>query len=194
MKKQAKDKPDFSLHIIEKTSIPGLLVIKRPTFKDERGYFKEIFRVDELEKTTGIKFIPKQWNHTYSKPNVIRGLHAESWDKIVYPITGKMFTAIVDIRPDSKTFGEYETFNFDGKDLKALFIPKGLANSICVLGSSPVHYFYLVDAYYSGKDTRAIAWNDPDIGINWPIKNPIISERDRGNPRLRDLFPEKFRK
>lgn len=194
MKKQAKNNPDFSLHIIEKTSILGLLVIKRPTFKDERGYFKEVFRQDGLEKTAGIKFSPIQWNHSYSKPRVIRALHAENWNKIVYPVTGKMFAALVDIRPDSKTFGEYETFTFDGKDLKALFIPKGLANSICVLGSTPVHYLYLVDAYYSGKDTRAIAWDDPDIGIDWPITDPIISERDRNNPRLRDLFPEKFKK
>ena len=105
-----------------------------------------------------------------------------------------MFSAIVDIRPKSPTFGKFETFTFDENSHKALFIPKGLANSICVVGKEPVHYMYLVDAYYEGKDTRAIVWNDPDIGISWPVKNPIISERDRNNPRLRDLFPEKFKK
>ncbi len=193
MKRRGKDKPNYSLHIIKKTSIAGLFVIERPIFKDKRGFFKEIFRQDELKKATGVNFCPKQWNHSYSKPRVIRALHAENWNKVVYPITGKMFTAVVDIRPNSKTFGKYETFTFDGKDYKALFISKGLANSICVNGRTPVHYLYLVDAYYSGKDTRAVAWNDPDINIRWPIKNPIISERDKNNPRLRDLYPEKFK-
>jgi len=194
MKKLDKNKPDFSLHIVEKTSIPGLLVIRRPIFKDDRGFFKEVFRQDEFKKATGISFVPKQWNHSYSKPNVIRGLHAENWNKIVYPVTGKMFAAVADIRPESRTFGKYTSFNFDAKDLRALYIPKGLANSICVVGKIPVHYFYLVDAYYSGKDTRAVAWDDPDIGVSWPIKDPVISKRDRSNPRLRDLYPEKFGK
>ena len=194
MKKPGKGKQDFSLHIIGKTSIPGLFVIERPVFKDERGFFKEIFRLDELEKASGMKFSPKQWNHSFSKPRVIRALHAENWNKIVYPLTGKMFAAVVDIRPDSKTFAKYETFTFDEKNPKALFISKGLANSICVLGDRAVHYLYLVDAYYTGADTKAVAWDDPDLAINWPVKNPIVSERDRNNLRLRDLFPDKFKK
>lgn len=127
-----------------------------------------------------------------SVPGVIRALHAENWNKIVYPITGKMFAAIVDIRPGSRTFGRVETFEFNEEIPKALFIPKGLANSICVVGEKPVHYLYLVDEYYDGKDTRAIAWDDPDLNIKWPVKNPIISERDMNNPTLRELFPEKF--
>lgn len=68
-----------------------------------------------------------------------------------------------------------------------------MANSYCITGDEAVHYIYLVDAYYDGIDTRAVAWDDPDLAIDWPIKDPIISERDKNNPRLRDLFPEKFR-
>lgn len=179
---------------ITKTSIPGLLVIERPTFRDERGFFREAFRLNELEEVAGIDFKIVQGNHSYSIPGVIRALHAENWNKLVYPIGGKMFSAIVDIRPDSEAFGKVETFEFDEDSPKALFIPKGLANSICVHGDSPVHYLYLVDAYYDGTDTRAIAWDDPDLNIDWPIKNPMISDRDKNNPRLRDLFPEKFNK
>jgi dTDP-4-dehydrorhamnose 3,5-epimerase len=178
---------------IEKTSIPGLLIIKRPTHRDERGLFREVLRLNEVEKAAGVEFKFKQWNHSMSQPNVLRGLHAERWNKIIYPITGKMFAAIVDIRPKLKTFGKIETFTFDESDYKALFIPKGLANSICVVGNKPVHYFYLVDEYYDEKDTRAIIWNDPDLNIDWPIKNPVISERDKNNPTLRELFPEKFK-
>lgn len=179
---------------IKITSISGLLILERPAFSDERGFFKEVFHLDELEKILGYPFKPIQWNHSKSKPGVLRGQHAEDWNKLIYPVTGELFAGVVDIRPDSATFGKLETFTFDDGNRSALFIPKGMANSFCVTGESDVDYLYLVDAYYDGSDTRAIAWDDPDININWPIKNPIISERDKNNPRLRELFPEKFRK
>ena len=177
---------------IKKTKIPGLLVVERPTFSDERGFFREVVRLNELKEFFKINFRPVQMNHSLSKPKVIRALHAENWNKLVYPITGIMFAAIVDIRPKSKTFAKVLTFTFEEPNPKALFIPKGLANSICVIGKKPVHYIYLVDKYYNGKDTTAIAWDDPDLNINWPVKNPIISERDRRNPTMREMFPEKF--
>ncbi len=177
---------------IKKTTIEGLYILERETFEDERGFFREVFHLDELESISGIKFNLAQWNHSYSKPNVIRALHAENWNKIIYPITGKMFAAIVDIRPDSKTFKKVETFNFSPEDKKALFIFKGLANSICVNGEEGVHYLYLVDAYYDGSDTKAVVFDDPDLNIDWPVKNPIVSDRDKNNPKLRDLYPEKF--
>jgi dTDP-4-dehydrorhamnose 3,5-epimerase len=180
-------------NFIIKTSISGLYIIERPTFNDERGFFREIFRLDDLEKETGIKFNIVQSNHARSLPNVIRALHAEDWNKLVYPVRGEIFSAIVDIRPDSPTFGKYETFKFNEDSHKALFIPKGLANSICVTGNEPVDYLYLVDAYYNGGDRKAIAWNDPDLKIPWPIKDPIVSERDKNNPTLRQMFPEKFK-
>jgi dTDP-4-dehydrorhamnose 3,5-epimerase len=176
---------------VKTTSIQGLYIIERPTFRDKRGFFREIARKSDF-KAVGIKFNSVQWNHSYSKPKVIRALHAENWNKLVYPITGKMFAAIVDIRTRSKTFGHVETFHFDEESPKALFIPKGCANSICVVGRKPVHYFYLIDKYYDGKDTRAVAWDDPDLKIKWPVKNPIISDRDKNNPTLRELYPEKF--
>ena len=191
MKKQDKNKTK-NLQEIKKTSISGLLVIEKPTYKDERGFFREAVRLNELEEITGSKFEIKQWNHSKSKPKVIRALHAEGWNKLIYPVTGKMFAAIVDIRPDSKTFGKVETFTFGETRPRALFIPEGLANSICVVGTEPVHYFYLVDRYYDGSDTTAIAWDDPDLNIDWPVKDPIISERDKNNPTLREAFPEKF--
>lgn len=177
---------------IKETSIPGLFVIEMPTYKDDRGFFRENVRLNALQKVSKIGFNVKQWNHARSKPGVIRALHAEGWNKLVYPVTGKMFSALVDIRPESPTFGKIETFEFDENTHKALFIPKGVANSICVTGKKTVDYFYLVDAYYDGKDTTAVAWDDPDLAIKWPVKKPIISDRDRNNPRLRDLFPDKF--
>jgi len=186
-----------SPQIIKKTTIPGLLVIERPVHKDNRGFFHEVFRLDELEKASGVKFRPVQWNHSFSQPKVIRAIHTEDWNKLIYPISGKMFAAIVDVRPDSQTFGKVETFIFDNTSSEsthaALFLPRGLGNSICVVGSEPVHYFYLVDDYWDDQKAKGIAWDDPDLNIDWPVKNPIISERDKNNPTLRELFPEKFK-
>ena len=178
---------------IKQTSLKGLLILERPIFPDERGFFKEVFHMDELEQELGFEFKPIQWNHSNSKPKVLRGQHAENWNKLIYPITGKAFAAVLDIREDSETFGKFETFNFNEDYRFALFIPKGFANSFCVIGDKDVNYLYLVDSYYDGSDTKAIAWDDPDVKIDWPIKDPIISDRDKNNPRLRDLFPEKFK-
>lgn len=178
---------------IKPTGIKGLFLIERETHEDNRGFFREIFHLDELQAITGVDFQVLQANHSHSLPGVIRALHAERWNKLVYPITGEVFAAIADIREDSETFGKVETFNFTEGNRNALFIPIGLANSVCVVGDEPVNYLYLVDSYYDGLDTFAVAWDDPDLAIDWPIKDPIISERDKNNPRLRDLFPEKFK-
>lgn len=183
---------DFSEQKVKKTKIKGLYVIDRPTFPDNRGFFKEVVRIDALVKELGLDYVPKQWNHAVSKPKVLRGIHAENWNKIVYPVTGKVFLAIADIRIESKTFGKVETFIADDNNRFALYITKGLANSVCNIGSIDSVYMYLVDAYYDGSDTKAIAFNDPDLNVPWPVKNPILSERDKNNPSLRDLFPEKF--
>lgn len=178
---------------IKITSIHGLLILERPVFYDERGFFREIFHKDELEEAAGIKFDGIQMNHSHSLPGVIRGIHAESWNKIIYPVSGQAFLAIADIRPDSPTFSKVETFNINDDNRIGLFIREGLANSICATGEKSVDYVYLVDKYYDGSDTRAIAWDDPDLDISWPIENPIISERDKNNPKLKELFPERFR-
>lgn len=178
---------------IKTTSIPGLLVLERPFFNDQRGFFHEVFHLDELEEVLGHSFKPIQWNHSRSKPKVLRGLHAENWNKLIYPVTGEVFVAIVDIRPDSETFGKVETFHFNDENRTGLFLPRGLANSLCVLGDEDFNYLYLVDRYYDGTDVRAIAFDDPDLNIDWPIKDPVISDRDKNNPRMKDLFPEKYR-
>ena len=177
--------------------IDGLYKIERPLFRDDRGFFHEIFRLEELKEATGIDFKPVQWSHSVSMPRVLRAIHTEYWNKLVYPVTGKMYAAIVDARPDSPTFGKYDEFVFDNNDPNfthfALFLSKGLGNSICVTGDEPVNYVYLVDEYWDNSKAQGVAWDDPDIGIKWPIDNPILSERDRNNPRLRDLFPNKYK-
>ena len=178
---------------IWETEIPGLLIIERPTYSDERGWFREPLRINELEKVTGIKFNFKQWSHSWSKPRVIRALHSEEQNKIVYPITGSAFSAYVDVRPESKTFAKVLTMTFSQPNRKVIYIPKGVANSMCILGVTNVHYLYLIDAYFDPKKIKGIAWDDPDLNIPWPIKNPIISQRDKENPTMREVFPDKFK-
>jgi dTDP-4-dehydrorhamnose reductase/dTDP-4-dehydrorhamnose 3,5-epimerase len=179
--------------VFKKTAIEGLYVIKRPTYHDNRGFFREVLRVNELEKATGFKFRFKQWSHSVSNPRAIRALHTEDQNKIVYPITGSCFSAYVDVRPDSKTFGKVITKTFKEPNFDAMLIPAGVANSICVIGNKPVHYLYLIDDYYHPKKIRGIAWDDPDLKIRWPFKRPIISDRDRNNPTMREIYPEKYR-
>lgn len=182
---------------IRKTSINGLFVVERPTFPDERGFFHEVFRLNEINEETGVDFKPVQISHSLSKPRVIRAIHTEGWNKLIYPVTGKLFVAIVDVRPDSKDFGKFETFEFDNTKEdgfhRALLLPIGVGNSLCVMGDESVHYIYAVDEYWDNSRAQGIAWDDPDLKIPWPIKNPVISERDRNNPTLRKLFPEKFK-
>lgn len=178
---------------VTKTSIEGLLVLKRPVHSDDRGFFREIFHINEVEKTLGIEFKGVQMNHAFSRPKVLRGIHAENWNKIIVPLNGEVFVAIVDIREDSPTFSKVETFTINDENRIALFISKGLANSYCVLSQTAVDYIYLVDSYYDGIDQRAVAFDDPDLKIQWPVSDPIISQRDKNNPTLRSLFPEKFK-
>lgn len=182
---------------ITKTSIPGVVVVKRPIFSDNRGFFHEIFRANELSEATGIDFKPVQWSHAMSKPKVIRAIHTENWNKLIYPVTGVLFAPIVDVRPDSPTFGKVEEITIDNtKDdtqREAVFLPAGMGNSVCVQGDEDLHYIYLVDEYWDDAKAKGFAWDDPDININWPIKDPIISKRDKNNPKLREVFPDKYK-
>jgi dTDP-4-dehydrorhamnose 3,5-epimerase len=173
---------------ISSTNLPGLLKLKRP-IRDTKDV-SELVVLKELSAVLGRPYEVKQINHSHSHKGVIRGLHAERWEKVVTVIQGRAFSAIVDIRPDSPTFGKYEVFDLNDKSGLALYIPEGFANSICAISNTD--YLYMVSKTYDGSDTTAVAWDDPDIAIPWPIVNPIISERDRNNPRLRDLYPEKF--
>ncbi len=184
---------------IKLTSIEGVVLIKRPIHGDSRGFVHEPYNKKELQDATGIEFNPVQWTHALMRPGVIKAVHIENWNKLIYPVSGVLYAPIVDLRPESKTFMKVEHITIDNtkKDTKreALFLPKGgIGNSICVLGSEDMHYFYLIDEYWDDKKAKGIAWDDPDLDIKWPVKKPILSERDKKNPTLREMFPEKFKK
>ncbi len=189
---------DKSSNII-KTGISGVVLIQRPIHGDARGFVHEPYNKKELEEATGVSFSPVQWTHAYIKPGVIKAIHTENWNKLIYPVTGILYAPIVDLRPESSTFGkvEYVTIDNTKEDTKrqALFLPSGgIGNSICVMGTEMMHYFYLIDEYWDDAKARGIAWDDPDLNIKWPVDNPILSERDKKNSTLREAFPEKFKK
>jgi dTDP-4-dehydrorhamnose 3,5-epimerase len=167
-------------------SLEGLWIFERPTAEDERGFFHEVFQARDLEAALGRPVIFVQINHSRSRRGVLRGLHAENWDKLVYVPRGEVFTAVADIRPESPTFGKVATFWF-GEDYRAtVFIPRGMAHGYYVL-SDEADYVYQVTAYYDGTDTRAVTWDDPDLAVPWPSRTPILSARDQHNPTLREL-------
>ena len=179
---------------VEATNIEGLLVVRWPTHDDGRGFFRQTYQVRELTAALGREPVLRQGNHSHSAPGVLRGFHAEPWDKLVYVVRGCAMAAIADIRADSKTFGEARTFMLgeppDGERIR-LFISQGLANSFLTLGEEPVDYLYDVGDYWRPDiDKPSVAWDDPDLAVSWPIAAPLLSDADAANPTLRELFPD----
>lgn len=173
--------------MISTTAIEGLIVIERPTHSDSRGFFREPFRLNEVEVAVGHSVNFVQQNHARSRQGVLRGLHAEGWEKLVYVPHGQVFTAIADIRPESPSFGKVATLELGGDGARCLYLPKGLAHGYYVM-SDEADYMYLVTKYYDGSDTCGVLWNDPDLAVPWPTVSPVLSDRDRGNPTLRQLL------
>lgn len=178
---------------VERTDIAGLLVVRWDTHGDERGFFRQTYQLRELRQALGRDVALVQGNHSRSQPGVLRGFHAEPWDKLVYVVRGRAFAAIADIRPDSPTFAAVRTFMLGdppGERIR-LFVGEGLANSFCTLGDGPTDYVYDVGDYWRpGIDKRSVAWDDPDLAVDWPLPDPVLSDADRSNPTLRRLVPD----
>jgi len=183
-----------------KTKIDGLFYISTQVFRDERGLFAEIGNIPLAQKALSSPFQVKQLNHSCSQATVVRGFHAENWNKLVTVVSGIALCVLADVRPDSATFLEKEYFLLsknEGDYLSGnLFISSGLGNSICVV-EGPVNYIYAVDQLYADRDTQgdqAISLFDPNLAIEWPYSSDemIISDRDKQSKTLRELYPHKF--
>jgi dTDP-4-dehydrorhamnose 3,5-epimerase len=172
---------------VVKFPISGLLRITFPTFPDDRGFFKEIVRISEIEKATGKEFRLKQANHSRSAKNTLRGIHIAPWNKISYVTKGKVQMVIVDCRNGSPTFGQHESFMLGDGDRSCVFIPAGCGNSYLVL-SEDADYIYLTDQEWAPNIEKNIAWNDPTLAIKWELEGePILSEKDKNNPSLTSI-------
>lgn len=176
---------------VKTTAIEGVLIIEPTVFGDERGYFFESFNEREFRRKTGldVKFI--QDNESKSRYGVLRGLHFQKAPfeqaKLVRVVKGRVFDVAVDIRKGSPTFGRYTAVELTGDNHRQCFIPRGFAHGFCVLSEEAV-FQYKCDEYYHPEAEDAIAWDDPDIAIEWPIPvdDIILSEKDKHHPRLRD--------
>ncbi|KKQ38795.1 MAG: hypothetical protein US54_C0003G0023 [Candidatus Roizmanbacteria bacterium GW2011_GWA2_37_7] len=182
---------------IFKTAIDGLFFVQKSHHEDVRGFFSEIGRIPEIEKVTGQIFIVKQVNHARSFKNVVRGIHAEGWNKFIFVSQGRCFCALADLRSNSPTYKTVQTFilGFGKSALSgSLYVPMGVGNSYAVL-DGPMDYVYFVDRLYADRDTggdAAISLFDPELNIKWPIKKDemILSERDRNCVRLKEKYQQ----
>lgn len=175
-------------NFITQTSLHDVFLINRPTFADDRGFFRESVRIKDLEAETGRSFQVIQANHARSSKNTLRGIHIAPWNKLIYVTRGKVQAVIVDLQKDSPTFGKHESFILGDDTKTSLFIPPQCGNSYLVL-SDEADYTYLVDQeWYPGAE-NAIAWNDPTLNIKWELDGePILSEKDLKNPMFEEVY------
>ena len=176
--------------IFEKLKIEGLVVIKPDVFGDDRGFFLESYNQKKFADG-GIKVNFVQDNHSRSRRGVLRGLHFQkapfAQDKLVRVTRGKVFDVAVDLRPDSPTFGQWAAVILSEENKKMFFIPQGFAHGFLAL-SEIVDFQYKVSNFYSQESEGGIIWNDPQVGIKWPLQRGIIlSERDKKWPRLNNI-------
>ena len=174
----------------KKLEIPEIILIEPPIFGDERGFFMENYKKTEFVMN-GIDVEFKQDNHSISTKGVLRGLHYQAnpkeQAKLIRCIEGEIFDVAVDIRKNSLTFGTWVGEKISAENKKMLFIPEGFAHGFVVL-SERAQVLYKVTNEFSKEHDRGIAWNDPDININWGIDfEPILSEKDKQQPLLKDI-------
>lgn len=171
-------------------SLPELRLVRPKVFNDARGFFRETYR-DSAYQKAGIGTLFVQDNHSFSRKGTIRGMHFQRHPgqaKLVSVILGTIFDVAVDIRPESPTFGRWESAILDGMRGEQLYIPVGFAHGFCVL-SEAAHVVYKVSSVYDPDEEMGFAFDDPDVGIQWPVAEPLVSERDRSCPKFRELFP-----
>jgi dTDP-4-dehydrorhamnose 3,5-epimerase len=177
------------------TGLPGLVLIEPAVHGDERGFFCETYRGEwhaELGLGAQERFI--QDNHSRSSRGVLRGMHFQlgaGVAKLVRCARGNILDVAVDLRRGSPTYGQWDACELNDENMRALFVPVGFAHGFCVL-SDVADVIYKQTAYYDPELERGIAWNDADVGIDWPLAEAelIVSERDAAAPSLRELEHE----
>ena len=168
--------------------IPGLLVVEPNVFGDARGFFMEIWN-RERYREAGLDWNFVQDNVSLSRRGTLRGLHFQNptpQGKLVFVLQGEVFDAAVDIRRSSPTFGRWHGLNLSGENKRQFFIPPGFAHGFAVLSETAL-FAYKCTEFYTPQNELALARNDPDIGIRWPLDKPQLSEKDARGPRLKDL-------
>lgn len=178
------------MKVEKNATIQGLILIEPRAFPDPRGLFLETYNKRKY-RDAGIDVEFVQDNQSVSTRGVLRGLHYQVNDhpqaKLVRVTLGEVFDVAVDLRPNSPTFGKWAGYLLSGENMRQLYIPVGFAHGFCVL-SETAHFLYKCSDFYSPHDERGIIWNDPDIAIDWSIKDTYLSDKDLKYPRLREVF------
>ncbi|MDH5545576.1 MAG: dTDP-4-dehydrorhamnose 3,5-epimerase [Gammaproteobacteria bacterium] len=172
------------MNIIE-TTLPGVIVIEPKVFGDTRGFFMESFHTQRYREA-GIDMDFVQDNLSRSAKGVLRGLHYQvehAQGKLVFVTRGSVFDVAVDIRRGSPNYGQYYAHILSEENHRQMYIPPGFAHGFCVL-SETADFMYKCTDYYHPQHERSIAWNDPDIGIEWPLVNVTLSEKDKAASSL----------
>ncbi|MCQ4241022.1 dTDP-4-dehydrorhamnose 3,5-epimerase [Stutzerimonas stutzeri] len=181
------------MKIIE-TDIPDVLIIEPRVFGDERGFFYESFNAAAFEAATGLRRNFVQDNHSKSQRGVLRGLHyqiRQPQGKLVRVVAGEVFDVAVDLRKSSPSFGRWVGTHLSAQNQRQLWIPEGFAHGFVVLSES-AEFLYKTTDYYAPEHERSLLWNDPEVGIEWPIAEPPqLSAKDSAGKRLSEveLFP-----
>ncbi|MFY9256748.1 MAG: dTDP-4-dehydrorhamnose 3,5-epimerase [Fuerstiella sp.] len=174
------------MNIIE-TKLKGVVMIETRRFGDARGYFTETFHSDRYLEA-GIERPFVQDNFSHSVKGVLRGLHYQIRNpqgKLVTVLAGEVFDVAIDLQIDSTTFGEWVGVNLSSENGRQLYVPPGFGHGFCVL-SDTADFLYKCTDFYSPEYERAVRWDDPDLGIDWPVSSPVISDKDAAAPRLKN--------
>jgi dTDP-4-dehydrorhamnose 3,5-epimerase len=178
---------------VKETGLVGLKLIEPKYFRDERGYFLETFAKPRY-RDAGISDDFVQENHSRSSKGILRGLHFQvrhPQAQLVTVMRGSVFDVAVDLRPGSKTFGQWFGAQLSDEGVCQMYMAPGFAHGFCVL-SDVADLHYMVSRIYDHSDEGGLLWSDPDIGIRWPVEAPVVSARDGAYPRLRELGPERL--
>ena len=168
--------------------IPGVVLIEPEIFRDDRGFFFEVCHREKFE-AAGLPGTFVQDNQSYSHRHVLRGLHAQArkpQGKLVRALQGEIFDVAVDIRPGSPTFGRWVSAVLSGDNNRQLWVPPGFVHGFCVTSDFATVQYKCTELYAPG-DEIGVLWNDPEIGIEWPVAEPVLNAKDLALPKLQDL-------
>jgi dTDP-4-dehydrorhamnose 3,5-epimerase len=170
------------------TKLDGVVLVEPEVHGDARGFMVETYRADTwAELGIGVEFV--QHNHSRSSRGTLRGLHFQTEPgqaKLVRCPRGKIFDVAVDLRRDSPSFGQWEGYELDDEKHRQLFVPVGFGHGFAVL-SDEADVTYLLSSTYDPATESGIAWDDSDVGVEWPVESPLLSERDKRAPRLAEI-------
>jgi dTDP-4-dehydrorhamnose 3,5-epimerase len=170
--------------------LPGVVLIQTPVYRDPRGHFLEVWK-QPVYADAGVPERFVQDNLSFSTQGVLRGLHYQNpapQGKLVCVLQGIIYDVVVDLRRGSPTFGQWEGFTLDARSGQQVYVPEGFAHGFAVTSDTALVIYKCTDVYQP-RNERSVSWNDPDLGISWPVADPVLSDKDRAAPRLAQIPP-----